>query len=51
LKGSKAEEDKLVRFLENKIENLFHFWHKVPDDNNKIVFNNGIAKGSKGVIP
>ena len=22
-----------------------------PEDNNKIVFNNGTAKGSKGVIP
>jgi hypothetical protein len=24
---------------------------KAPEDNNKIVFNKGIAKGSKGVIP
>jgi hypothetical protein len=54
LKGSKATEEILVKFLENKTENLFllfHFWHNVPEDNNKIVFNNGIAKGSKGVIP
>jgi hypothetical protein len=35
----------------NKKEDLFHFWHLVPEDNNKIVFNNGIAKGSNGVIP